>query len=324
MMSWPADWGKNFRLDELIDYFKFQPMNFAPGQKWSYSNSGYILLGAIIEKCTGVSYSQFLQEAIGKPLDMRSTWLELPGLIIPRRAEGYSKDSEGYQTAPYLNMTQPLAAGGIVSTVEDLASWDAALYCEKLINAENLRYAHTSINLPDGSSTHYGYGWSINKYDALEVIDHGGGIHGFVCHILRIPSKRIFAAVLMNSDSPSQSPEYLAFRGAFLALGLKYQEPEKVQVSEEEAMKFVGKYELEAGVALTISIKDGDLWLAWPDEDNPQKLITTGNNEFVISTNPLCKHKLVPDEAGTQWLIEARNQYNEVQFKAKKIESSVS
>lgn len=321
MKSWPADWGKNFSLDELISYFKYQPMNFAPGQKWSYSNSGYILLGAIIEKCTGITYSQFLQESICEPLGMKSTWLELPGLIIPRRAEGYSKGAKGYQTAAHINMTQPLAAGGIVSTVGDLALWDAALYRGKLITAENLHRAHTPINLPDGSSTHYGYGWGIHAFEGLEVIDHAGGIHGFVCHVLRFPSKRIFAAMLTNSDTPSQSPENATFRGALLALGSTFREPEKVGLLEEEALKFVGKYEMESGAALTISINNGDLWMMWPGEDNPDKLITTGKNEFVISINPLGKYILLPDETGTQLLIEARNQYNEVKFKAKKIES---
>ena len=318
MKSWPGDWGKSFSLNELIDYFKTQPMDFTPGQKWAYSNSGFVLLGAIIEKCAGMAYNQFLQESILKPLEMTSTWLELPGLLIPRRAAGYSKNATSYQPAPYISMTQPLAAGGMVSTVDDLASWDAALYGEMLISAESLRRAHTPKSLPDGSSTHYGFGWAIHDYGGNEVIGHGGGIHGFVCDILRIPTKRIFVAVLTNCDKPELSPENVTFRAALQALGLAYPEPAKIELTEADLLIFVGKYEIEPGAVFTILYREGELWMAWPDQDKPIKLKPSGKAEVFDPDNSLYKNKLLPDEAGTGWLIESRNPYNEVQFKAKK------
>lgn len=319
MKSWAADWGKNFSLNELIDYFKYQPMDFAPGQKWAYCNSGFVLLGAIIEKCAGMSYSQFLQESICKPLEMTSTWLELPGLLIPRRAEGYSKGPMGYQPAPYISMTQPLAAGGMVSTVEDLAAWDAALYGEKLIRAENLRRAQTPYLIADGSSTHYGYGWEIHEYKGIEVIRHSGGIHGFLCDMLRVPSQRVFVAVLTNCDDPTQSPGTLSFRTALQVMELTHPEPLKIEPKEADLLKFSGQYEVNPDMVLTISYQEGELWMTWRGQNQPIKLASSAVDELFEPGNPFIRYKLLPNETGAGWWIESRDQYHEVRFKAKKL-----
>src|SRR5262245_7719131 len=164
MPEWLPLWRKDFTVDELIDFFKHQPMDFAPGEKWSYNNSGYILLGAIIEKVSGKTYEQFLQQQIFEPLGMRQSYYDSTSRIIPRRVSGYSKGPEGYENAPYLSMTQPYAAGALASSVDDLALWDAALYGDRLIKPETLRRAFTSSTLNDGGATGYGYGWGISEY----------------------------------------------------------------------------------------------------------------------------------------------------------------
>jgi D-alanyl-D-alanine carboxypeptidase len=320
MKNWPGDWGKDFSLDELIAYFKNQPMGFAPGQKWAYNNSGYVLLGAIIENCAQKPYNQFLQDSIFKPLKMESTCLELPGMLILRRASGYSKSPTGYVPAAYISMTQPLAAGGVVSTIGDLASWDAALYGDKLISAENMHRAHTPVTLPDGSSTHYGFGWAIHDFEGIEVLEHGGGIHGFACHMLRIPSERFLAVALTNCDNPALNPNEITFDAVLKALGKTYSEPQQVELEENQLSRFVGKYEIEPGALLTITVENGGLNLVWPGEDKAgTKIIPIGQDEFVNPDIRFTKFRLHADGTGSKGWIELINQYQEVRLKAQSV-----
>jgi CubicO group peptidase (beta-lactamase class C family) len=138
-------------------------MQFAPGKRWAYNNSGYILLGAIIEKISGQTYAQFIQQSIFDPLGMTQSYYDNPRRMIPRRVASYDKGPEGYTNAAYVSMTQPYAAGALASTVDDLARWDSALYTEHLLKQETLQRAFVSQRLIDGSSTAYGYGWGISE-----------------------------------------------------------------------------------------------------------------------------------------------------------------
>ena len=139
MPEWQASWRNDFSVQELMDFFKYQPMQFAPGKRWAYSNSGYFLLGAIIEKVSGQTYEQFLQQSAFDPLGMKQSYYDNPLRVIPRRVTGYDKGPEGYANAAYLSMTGPYAAGALASTVDDLAIWDSALYTERLLKQESLQ-----------------------------------------------------------------------------------------------------------------------------------------------------------------------------------------
>src|SRR5215216_3268179 len=134
MPEWPPLWRKDFSVGELIDSFKDQPMQFAPGTRWAYNNSGYVLLGAIIEQLSGLSYAQFVQQRIFAPLGMRQSYYDRTAQIIPKRAAGYPN-------AEYLSMTQPYAAGALASTVDDLARWDRALVDGRLLQPATLARA---------------------------------------------------------------------------------------------------------------------------------------------------------------------------------------
>ena len=127
MPKWRNMFRQDMSLTELIDLFKNEPMQFEPGARWRYNNSGYILLGAIIEKVSGKKYADFVQERIFTPLGMKDTRYDVTEQVIPRRAAGYVKTGERIVNAPYLSMTQPYAAGSLISTVDDLSKWDAAI-----------------------------------------------------------------------------------------------------------------------------------------------------------------------------------------------------
>jgi len=242
MPEWISLLRKDFAVQELVDFFKYQPMVSAPGKRWAYNNSGYILLGAIIEKVTGQAYGQFIQQHIFEPLEMRQSYYDDPLQVIPRRVAGYDKSTtNGFINAAYLSMTQPYAAGALASTIDDLALWDTALYTEKLLKIETLKQAHISHHLLDGSSTAYGFGWMISEYAGHKVIEHSGGIHGFRSHIIRLPDDHVFVAVLSNNGG--KSPQSLAFKISALVIGEPYQEPILIELQPETSARYEGIYE---------------------------------------------------------------------------------
>ncbi len=241
MPEWIPLWRKDFTVQELMDFFKYQPMVSAPGKRWSYNNSGYILLGAIIEKVTGQTYGQFIKQSIFEPLEMKQSYYDDPLQVIPRRVAGYDKSPNGFTNAAYISMTQPYAAGALVSTVDDLALWDNALYTEKLLKLESLKQAHISYRLLDGSPTAYGFGWMISEYIGHSFIEHSGGVHGFRSHTMRLPDDRVFVAVLSNNGGVS--PQKLAFKIAALVIEQPYQEPTLIELQSNILARYEGVYE---------------------------------------------------------------------------------
>jgi len=220
LAEWLPLWRKDLSVRELIDLFKDKPMQFEPGQSWAYNNSGYILLGAIIEKVSGKTYEEFVNERIFKPLGMTSSYYGSAERIIPRRIPGYQAGKGGFVNAPYLSMTQPYAAGSLLSTVDDLAVWSEAVFGDKLVRKEWLDKAFTPYKLANGESTGYGYGWFIADFAGHRSIEHGGGINGFTSYEMTFPENRIFIAILTNSAIPGRAPEPVAVKIAWLALGI--------------------------------------------------------------------------------------------------------
>jgi len=240
--EWLPLWRKDMPLTELIAIFKDKPMDFAPGEKWAYNNSAYVLLGAVIEKASGQSYSDFIEKNIFAPLGMKHSYYDDTARIIPRRAAGYSKGKDGFVNAAYLSMSQPSAAGSLVSSVDDLALWDASLYTEKLVKQESLKRAWTSAKLNDGKATGYGFGWFVNSYEGHPVIEHSGGINGFASYALRMPNDHVFVAALTNKDS--ESPGRTVLKIAALAIGKPYSEPVAIKLAATVLDSYAGVYQL--------------------------------------------------------------------------------
>jgi CubicO group peptidase (beta-lactamase class C family) len=261
MPEWLPQWRKDFTLNELIDFFKNQPMDFAPDEKWLYDNSGYILLGAIIERASGQSYEDFIRTKIFEPLGMKHSHYDHSEVIIPRRAKGYQRSSSGFENAPYLSMTQPYAAGSLASSVDDLALWDSALWSNKLLKPESLAKAHKPHVLKDGSGTGYGYGWGIGAYEGHRTIEHGGGIPGFATYTLSLPDDGVFAAILTNgSAGPDVSPERLAVQMAGSAIGRPVVEPKAISMKPEQLDRHTGVYAISAKEQRIITREGGQLY----------------------------------------------------------------
>jgi CubicO group peptidase (beta-lactamase class C family) len=177
---------------ETIARFKDKPLDFQPGEKFSYSNSGYVVLGAIIEQASGKRYEAFLQENIFVPLQMVDSGYDHNNGDL---AVGYRNQTN---LADFIDMSIPYAAGGLYSTVEDLYRWDQALYTDKLI-PKNLRDKMFTPFVPLGGFG-YGYGWGIGKEGDRPVVSHIGGIQGFSSSITRYPNNKVVIIVLGNRE----------------------------------------------------------------------------------------------------------------------------
>ncbi len=192
-----------FSIEELVNVFADSALQFTPGEKHAYSNSGYFLLGVIIEKITGETYEHVLKEKIFTPLKMINTGYDHHKTILKNRASGYETFGSDFRNADYIDMSIPYAAGSMYSTVEDLYLWDQALYTEKLVPKKYLDLLFEA-HIPS-SGQHYGYGWSIGKMpvgntnDQVQTIGHGGGIDGFNTLITRIPSDKSLVLLLNNT-----------------------------------------------------------------------------------------------------------------------------
>src|SRR5262249_11985135 len=156
-----------------------------PGEKWSYCNTGYFLLGLVIEKVAGKEYGAFLDERIFKPLGMTQTRVNDLRAIVPDRAQGYEWDGKGLRNGEYVSPTQPYAAGMLVSSVSDLIKWDAALAEGRLLKPSTLEQMWTPARLNKGEETRYGFGWQVDKVNGHRLAAHGGGIPGFATELSR-------------------------------------------------------------------------------------------------------------------------------------------
>jgi CubicO group peptidase (beta-lactamase class C family) len=189
---------KNSRIPlsplEVVMLTKDRKLEFQPGEGWNYNNTGYVLLGHIIEKVSGVKYDAYLKEHIFDPLDMKDSGYDWTRPVQKHRASGYlyNPSTKAYTNADYLDMSLPHAAGSLYSTVKDLYQWDRALAAGKLLKKSSFEL----MFMP--GKKNYGYGWGIETVDGRKQIGHGGGINGFSTMIARYPDQNAVVIVLSN------------------------------------------------------------------------------------------------------------------------------
>ncbi len=256
------EFGTISRLDkkpeELIAFFKNQPMEFAPGTKWNYNNSGYFLLGYIIEKVSGKTYPEYVEENIFKPLGMTHSYYGSDSKIIKNRAAAYGKAAGEFVNAEPLSMTLPYAAGSLQSTVEDLYKWNQAIHAYKLVKKENLDKAFTPYVLANGKKTDYGYGWSLGNIQDSPTIEHGGGIPGFLTMGIYLPNEDVFVAVFSNCDC--NAPEDVAAKLGALAIGKPF-EYKEIHADTIAMKQVTGVYEMTGSEEKRyITLVDGKLY----------------------------------------------------------------
>jgi D-alanyl-D-alanine carboxypeptidase len=319
--EWPSNFGKDCTVAEMIDFFKYKPMDFAPGTRFLYNNSAYFLLGAIIAKVSGGTYEEFLQKRIFDPLGMKHSYGYTAQRLIPGRASGYNKAESGYQNCAYLSMTHPGGAGVLSSTVDDLALWDAALYTDQLVKPESLNQAWKPYTLKDGSSTHYGYGWAIEEYGGHQWIGHGGGIHGFVCLAARLPQEKVFAAVLSNATGTAKMPEELAFRIILHTLGIEIVEPQPVTLPTSALERLCGVYVVPPNDEHHIVVKEGKLFHRIPEYQFEEEVLPVSETECFPKNNALYRLRFVAEAVGKVTVCQFINPYGRVVDTAQKTDN---
>lgn len=186
--------------DELLKMFFELPLEFQPGETWAYDNTGYYLLGVIIEKVGGKSYWQFLDERIFKPLGMKATRNTDPQPIVPNRASGYEWKNDHFENRPILLPPIAFSAGSLLSTVGDMVKWDAALSAEKLLTKSTLNqmWTATRTNNDMDAPFNYGFGWFVDSYQGHRLVQHSGGTPGFSSLIYRFIDDKLTIIILTN------------------------------------------------------------------------------------------------------------------------------
>ena len=199
--DYPQDFDlrRDYTEDELVQRVKATSLAFQPGEKWSYSNLAYVMLGVLIHKITGKFYGDFLQERIFRPLDMSTARIISEADIVPNRAAGYRVVNGQLKNqnwvSPTLNTT---ADGALYLTVYDLAKWDAALYTEKLLKRSSLEQMWTPVQLNNGKTFPYGFGWALPMVNGHRLIEHGGSWQGFKSQISRYVDDKLTVVVFAN------------------------------------------------------------------------------------------------------------------------------
>ncbi len=240
--------------EKLVARFRDKPLEFQPGEKWSYSNSGYVLLGYLIEKVSGQPYEKFVQQNIFGPLGMKDSGYDSNSAVIPHRASGYANGKGGPENAGYIDMTIPFSAGALYSTTDDLLRWEQGLFGGKVLSQASL----TKMTTPFKHD--YACGVGVHSMNGHRVIDHGGGIEGFNTFLAYSPDDKLTVIALSNLES--HAPEEIVAHLAAVARGEKVEltsEKKEVSVASAVLAGYVGTYELGPNINMMITVENGQL-----------------------------------------------------------------
>jgi CubicO group peptidase (beta-lactamase class C family) len=266
----------NSPVEKTIEVFKHKPLEFTPGEKYQYSNSGYILLGYIIEKVSGKSYEAYLKENIFDPLDMKDSGYDHYRTILKHRAAGYFPGKDDVVNAEYIDMSIPHGGGGLYSTIKDMYRWDRALYTEKLVKKSSLDKMFTPFK------NDYGYGWKIEQQFNRNCIRHAGGIEGFAAQISRYPDDNACVIVLSNFQHATVND--IGRDLAAILFGEKYELPAELKVVEIDPCiydAYVGTYEFEPENVINVTKQDNRLFIAPPGQPEVE-IFPLSETQFLV------------------------------------------
>jgi len=184
--------------DSLLKYFQDLPLNFPPGSRFSYSNSGYHLLGLIIERVSGMLYNEYIRTNLLAIAEMENTLADNNTSVIFNRAHGYEELFATLRNADYIDMSIPFSGGNLLSTSEDLNKWYMALFEYRIVSEKILKMALSPFQMNDGTYSKYGYGWFIDSLQGEKIVTHEGGVNGFLSSVWYVPSSKTLTILLSN------------------------------------------------------------------------------------------------------------------------------
>ena len=285
---------------QMIDVFKNEAPDFAPGTRWNYSNSGYVLVGAVIEAASGMPWHAYLDRVLFKPLGMKHTGYGHDPKIVAQQVHGYTYHDGKLLPARAISMTQPHGAGSLVSNADDLLKWNRALHEGRVLKTA----AYTQMITPAGRAADVGYGFGLFK-DVVRKTDrlwHGGGIFGFISSLNYLQGPDISVIVLENDDEDDDekggdSADTFARRLAAVAMGDPYPAMRAVAVEPAVLKAAEGEYRFEGEVTRTLRVIDGKLTARRGRRGEPQVLTPIGADDFLYPDG-FNRLKLVRDGAG--------------------------
>ncbi len=283
--EWQSRWGESMRPAQLLELTADRPMDFAPGSDWKYDNTGYVLLGMLVEKLAGRSWGSDLTARLTKPLGMTDTRNCLGVAVVPHRVRGYEKLGNGWINTPYLSMTQPYAAGAMCSSIGDMVRWNRALHTGQLLSAES----YAMMITPTGAATEsqYGFALVVDSVAGHAMITHGGGINGFLTANAWIPGAQLSVTVLTNAGSGD--PATLLRNLVLAALGAPLSVAELAMPLDQESRSlYIGEYQLTIGGAarkFTIAAADNGI-TGQLQGQGPIPLVHLGDHTFGAEFDP--------------------------------------
>lgn len=261
--------------EKLVARFRDKPLEFQPGEKWNYSNSGYVLLGYLIERVSGQTYEKFVQENLFTPLGMKDSGYDSNSAVIARRAAGYAPSPNGPINAGFINMTVPFAAGGLYSTTEDLLRWEQGLFGGKVLTPASLQKMTTAFK------NDYAFGLEVHTNKGRKVIEHNGGIEGFSTDLVYYPQDKLTVVVLGNLNSPA--PGQIATTLAALAHGdtvTLQSERKEITLDPEGMARYVGAYQMPGGPAVMLITLENNQLISQLTGQGPVPIFPMSENRF--------------------------------------------
>jgi CubicO group peptidase (beta-lactamase class C family) len=283
---------------QLIDTFKQEKPDFAPGEGWNYNNSGYVLVGAVIEAASGMPWHAYLDTAFFAPLGMAHTGYGNEAVaVVPGHVSGYTLVDGKRAMAHYLSMTQPHAAGALVSTVDDLLRWNRALHEGRVLEDDSYRQMITPVG--KAADEHYGFGIVHGRLRGQDMLQHGGGIFGFSTYLLYLPDSDTTVAVLHNADADpdgTTSQSDLARRIAAYAIGNPFPEEKAIPVDAATLASYEGVYRVDDKTARVLRVADGQL--TSQRAGGPRAVLVPYAKDAFVYPNSLTYFTIERDAAG--------------------------
>ncbi len=261
--------------EKLVARFRDKPLEFEPGEKWNYSNSGYVLLGYLIEQISGESYAKFVQDNIFTPLGMKDSGYDSNSAVILNRAAGYAEGPNGPVNARFIDMTIPFSAGALYSTTEDLLRWEHGLFGGKLLSPASL------AKMTSPFKNDYAFGLTVRTDKGRKIIEHNGGIEGFNTELVYYPEEKLTVAVLGNLNSPA--PAQIATTLAAVAHGetVRLQsERKEITLDREILARYVGAYQIGPGPAVMLITLDGTQLISQLTNQGPIPIFAQSETMF--------------------------------------------
>ena len=283
-----------YAKDSIVSFFKNQPYDFSPGSQYHYNNSGYFLLGCIIEKVSGQTYSNYINQNLVAKAGLQNTSVNQLDSILANRAAGYTRTASGWKNAAFISMEFPFSAGAIISTVEDLYKWQKALFDGKIVSPASF----TKMTTPHLHN--YGYGLWIDSFQHHRRIQHDGSIPGFHSYLVRYPEDEISIAFISNNEIIGGIPDALAA----IAFGLPVTPPYKhlkVTVSSKALERYRGsKYKDSHSEIDSFIVKEGKLYVCNTENNKTEvlELAPESETKFYVEDSPYIQIEFQVTNAG--------------------------